>query len=60
MTAAGRAHFAKLLDIEMIVHGGGRERTTEEYRALCASAGFALTRVIPTAGPLSIVEARPV
>lgn len=43
----------------MIVHGGGRERTAEEYRALYASAGFALTRIIPTAGPTSIIEGRP-
>jgi len=59
VTPPGRGHFSKLLDIEMIVHGGGRERTSEEYRALLSSAGFTLTRVIPTAGPLSIVEARP-
>ncbi|HTV23701.1 MAG TPA: methyltransferase [Polyangiaceae bacterium] len=59
VTPPGRGHFAKLLDIEMIVHGGGRERTTEEYRALFASAGFSLTRIVPTAGPLSVVEARP-
>lgn len=56
----GKAHFAKLLDLEMIVHGGGRERTEDEYKALYASAGFALTRIIPTAGPASIIEGRPV
>jgi C-methyltransferase len=59
VTGPNQAHFAKMLDIEMIVHGGGRERTTEEYRALLASASFALTRIIPTAGPLSIVEGVP-
>jgi hypothetical protein len=58
--APGQAHFSKLLDLEMIVHGGGRERTVDEYRALYASAGFALTRIIATAGPTSILEGRPV
>jgi C-methyltransferase len=59
VTAPGQAHFAKLLDIEMIVHGGGRERSADEYRTLYASAGFSLTRIIPTAGPGSLIEGRP-
>lgn len=59
VTGPNRPHFAKLLDIEMIVHVGGRERTMEEYSALYAKAGFALTRVIPTAAPTSIIEGRP-
>lgn len=52
-------HFAKFLDLEMIVHGGGRERTRDEYAALLTGAGFRMTRVIRTAGPMSIVEALP-
>jgi hypothetical protein len=52
-------HFAKFLDIEMVVVAGGRERTKEEFSALLASAGFRLTRVIPTASPISIVEGEP-
>jgi SAM-dependent methyltransferase len=59
VTAANQPHFAKLLDIEMIVHGGGRERSESEYRELLKSAGFVLSRIVPTAGPLSIIEARP-
>lgn len=55
----GKKHFAKLLDIEMIVHAGGRERTRDEYAALLARGGFRLDRIIPTAGPISIVEALP-
>ncbi len=31
------------MDIEMLVLAGGRERTAQEYRALFAAAGFALT-----------------
>jgi hypothetical protein len=50
-------HFGKLLDIVMLVLPGGRERTEEEYGALLDKAGFRLTRVVPTASAVSIVEA---
>lgn len=52
------ASFAKLLDLQLIVTAGGRERTVDEYRALLASAGLKLERTISTASPLSILEAR--
>ena len=56
--AEGNApHFGKLLDLEMLLFTGGRERTEAEYRTLLARAGFRLTRVVPTRSPLSIVEA---
>jgi hypothetical protein len=48
--------FAKLGDLNMLVMTGGRERTEAEFRALYDRAGFELTRVVPTAGPLSIIE----
>ena len=48
---------AKLLDLLMLVYAGGRERTEPEYHALLASAGFVLDRIIPTAGPVSVLEA---
>ncbi len=51
--------FGKILDIEMLVMPGGRERTAEEFRALFAGAGFTLTRIVPTRSPLSVVEAKP-
>lgn len=50
-------HPGKLLDMMMLVGPGGQERTTDEYRALFGKAGFRLTRVIPTASAVSIVEA---
>jgi hypothetical protein len=50
---------ARLSDINMMVAQGGRERTAEEYAALLAGAGFALTRVLPTAWHCSIIEAAP-
>ncbi|WP_224362982.1 acetylserotonin O-methyltransferase [Hyalangium versicolor] len=51
---------AKLLDLEMLVLVGGRERTEEEFRGLLADSGFSLVRVVPTRRALSIVEASPV
>lgn len=52
-------HFGKLLDLEMLVAVGGRERTAAEYANLLDRAGFRLRRVVPTVGPISIVEAVP-
>ena len=52
--------FAKLLDIEMLLIPGGRERTVDEYRALLGSAGLELTRVVGTRSPVSVIEAVPV
>jgi hypothetical protein len=48
----------KLIDLEMLMVPGGRERSESEFRSLFTSAGFELTRVIPTRSPLSIIEAR--
>lgn len=51
--------LAALMDLEMLVLPGGLERTVDQYRALLGGTGFQLTRVIPTASPLSIIEAVP-
>jgi hypothetical protein len=57
--AAGNApDFAKLLDLEMMLFPGGRERTAEEFGALFERAGFTLTTAVPTESMLSVVEAR--
>jgi hypothetical protein len=45
-----------LSDLHMMVMTGGRERTEAEYRALFEAAGFALTRVVPTASGVSVIE----
>jgi hypothetical protein len=55
----GGPHFAKSLDLDMLLFVGGRERTEQEYAALLDRAGFELTRVVPTISPISLVEARP-
>ena len=39
---------AKLLDLEVLVMSGGRERTIAEYKALMDATGFELSRKIPT------------
>jgi SAM-dependent methyltransferase len=56
----GRAEDAYLLDLEMLVNTpGGRERTEAEFQAILRTAGFGPARVITTAAPVSILEARP-
>jgi hypothetical protein len=51
--------FGKLLDLHMMVMLGGLERTEAEYGRLIADHGFRLTRVVPTAGDISVVEGVP-
>ncbi len=46
----------KLLDLEMLVIASGKERTEEEYAALFDTAGWRLTRVVPTKSPVSVIE----
>ena len=50
-------HPGKLLDLLMLTVPGGRERTADEYAALLAAASLRLTRIVPTASSVSIVEA---
>ena len=49
--------FSKLLDLNMMVMTGGRERTEREFRELLNDAGLAVTKIIPTISPLRIIEA---
>ena len=54
------ANWGAVLDMEMLVTVGGRERTRAEFANLLARCGFRLTRVVDTATPMmSIVEAAP-
>lgn len=50
---------ARTLDMVMLTVTGGRERTASEFSELLARAGFSLARVVDTASPMRIVEARP-
>lgn len=53
------AHPGKLIDLEMLLMTGGRERTQQEFAGLLASAGLRIEHVIPTAVSVSIIDARP-
>jgi hypothetical protein len=50
---------AKLLDLQMLVVTGGRQRTRAEYAVLLESAGFRVARVVATDSGESVIEARP-
>lgn len=50
--------LGKIIDLEMLMMPGGKERTAEEFEKLFARAGFELTKVVPTRSPLSVIEAR--
>ena len=50
-------YAAAKLDMVMIVFPGGQERTEAEYASLLGKAGFRLSRVVPTASAVSVVEA---
>ncbi|WP_428339467.1 methyltransferase [Mycobacterium sp.] len=50
----------KWADLEMLLNLGARERTAAEYRKLLGQAGFEMTRLVATASPLSLLEARAV
>ncbi len=50
--------LGKLIDLEMLVMPGGRERTADEFRALFDRAGFEMTGITRTESPLCVIEAR--
>ncbi|ATL32348.1 methyltransferase [Streptomyces formicae] len=49
--------IATMLDLTMMGMLDGRERTPQDWRALLAGAGFRLTGIVETAGPMCVVEA---
>lgn len=51
--------FGKLMDLEMLMAPGGRERTEAEYRDLFTAAGFRVQQIHSTYAPQSIIEAVP-
>lgn len=55
-----REFVGKWADLEMLVVAAARERTAEEYGRILQQAGFEMTRVVGTASPFSLVEARAV
>jgi hypothetical protein len=51
--------LGKLIDIEMLLMPGGRERTADEFAALFEKSGYEMTGIVPTQSPLCVIEARP-
>jgi hypothetical protein len=51
--------FNKWADLVMLVITGGQERTGTEYRQLLEKAGLDVEKIVPTAGPFSLVISRP-
>ncbi len=50
--------FGKLLDVHMLViTDQGTDRTVAEYRTLLEKAGFKVSRIVPTASDVSVIEA---
>src|SRR5580700_6515032 len=45
---AASASFSKLIDLNMSVMNGGRERTKAEFGALLEAADYKVTRIVPT------------
>ncbi len=53
-------HPHRLIDLEMMVTLGGKERTAEEYKRLMDAAGLKLERVTPIENSfVAVVEASP-
>jgi hypothetical protein len=57
LSPGNEPHFAKWVDIEMLLMPSGRERTEEEFSALFSRAGLRLSRVLPTKSLVCVVEA---
>jgi hypothetical protein len=51
------AELAPLMDVDMLLIPGGRERTAEEYERLLTMAGLRMTRIVPTRGVACVIEA---
>ena len=50
--------MSRMLDLEVLIMGGGMERTEEQYRQLFASAGLELESITATENDVSILACR--
>jgi orsellinic acid C3-O-methyltransferase len=55
--AGNEFHFSKPIDLLMMVLNDGRERTAAEFQKLFDRAGLKITRIVPTASIVSVIEA---
>lgn len=51
-----RPSFSKLMDIEVMVMGNGRERNREEFRELLSGSGFKVESILPLDGDTFTIE----
>jgi SAM-dependent methyltransferase len=56
LAAGNGSAFGALLDLNMLVMTGGRERTEQEFRRLFDAAGLVVTRITPTLAPQWTIE----
>ena len=56
LSAVDQSAFGALLDLNMLVMTGGRERTEREFRRLFDAAGLVVTRMTPTLAPQWTIE----
>ncbi len=59
LAARQPAHVGRLAAENRLVVTDGTELSADEFGDLLTDAGFALTRVVPTRSPISVIEARP-
>jgi SAM-dependent methyltransferase len=52
--------FSQMLDLDMMILTGGKERTPEEYNTILNASGFKYSNIISTETPLYIIEANKV
>jgi hypothetical protein len=50
-------NFGKALDLLMLLLLPGQERTLPEFERVFSRAGLVVTRILPTPGALSLIEA---
>ncbi len=59
LSGANEPSPGKLIDLEMLIMPGGRERTEPQWRELLSAHGFRLERVIPVPNQQCLLEATP-
>lgn len=58
LPAGNAPDFSRIIDLEMALLPGRKERTADAYEALFTRTGFELTKILATGTPLSVIEAR--
>jgi hypothetical protein len=56
LPSSNEPSFAAMLDLNMLVMNGGRERTEKDFQQLFDAAGLRVTRLIPTLAPQWVIE----